>query len=60
MYKCNECGCVFEDPKVVVETHGFKFPPYEKFSVCPRCGDGDYDSYYGDEEEEDEEDEDEG
>lgn len=54
MYKCNECGCVFEDPKVVVETHGFKFPPYEKFYVCHRCGDGDYDSYYGDEEEEDE------
>ena len=45
MYKCNECGHLFEEGEQKVyrekmgECHGF--PAYENFSVCPNCG-GDY------------------
>ena len=40
MYKCNDCGHIFEcgEEKVVYERHGFDRPPYEKLSVCPCCG----------------------
>jgi hypothetical protein len=37
MYICNECGLVFEEPYVYEERHGLDHPPYEKWSVCPRC-----------------------
>ena len=39
MYKCEECGEVFEEPKVYYERH-----PYgegyaeEEWRVCPYCG----------------------
>ena len=42
MYKCSNCGEVFEMPKVVVETHGFTGGGVETFYVCPYCN-GDYD-----------------
>ena len=35
---CVDCGCVFQEPKQVVETHGLDSPPYEIFTVCPKCG----------------------
>jgi hypothetical protein len=37
MYRCKECGFVFEEPYEYEETHGLDTPPYEKWSVCPRC-----------------------
>lgn len=39
MFICNECGEVFEEPKVFEETHGLDTPPYEKWYLCPHCGD---------------------
>ncbi len=37
MYKCNECGAVFEEPRTVYDNHGLEGPPYEKWVSCPRC-----------------------
>lgn len=37
MFKCNECGYVFDEPKEFYEGHGFDSGPQEKWSVCPRC-----------------------
>lgn len=47
MYKCNDCGHIFEcgEEKVVRERHGFSCGPVEAFKVCPACG-GSYDVYY--------------
>ncbi len=43
MYKCLDCGHLFEEGEQarVRETHGLDTPPYEEYSVCPRCK-GDY------------------
>jgi rubrerythrin len=44
MYICNNCGEVFDTPETYEEHH-----PYgtgyasEKWSVCPNCGEPDYD-----------------
>ena len=53
MFKCNECGAVFEydDLIEIVETHGLDNPPYERFLVCPNCNGGDYDEYREEDEE---------
>lgn len=40
MYCCIQCGCLFEEPQVITENHGFSVPPYETFYGCPICGDG--------------------
>ena len=51
MYRCEECGHLFEEGEQVVwiEKHGLSAPPYERFSGCPICK-GTYseeeDSYY--------------
>lgn len=37
MFECNNCGAVFDKPIRVVETHGFRYPPYEELDGCPRC-----------------------
>ena len=37
MYKCNDCYSVFEEPKVLVERHGFSCGGYEKIKLCPFC-----------------------
>jgi len=37
MYKCSDCGAVFEYPEEAVETHGLDTPPYERIEVCPGC-----------------------
>lgn len=37
MFKCCECGCVFEDAKRYTETHGLDSPPYEEYNACPKC-----------------------
>lgn len=43
MYKCLDCGAVFEEPKFWKEDRGecFGFPSYETMSGCPEC-EGDY------------------
>lgn len=39
MYKCLECGCVFEqgEEKNWEEPYNLDYPPYEHFSGCPSC-----------------------
>ena len=39
MYKCTECGNLFEEGEHATweETHGLDSPPYEKWSGCPVC-----------------------
>lgn len=38
MYICLDCGCIFENPRKYVETHGLDSPPYEEWNGCPYCG----------------------
>ena len=47
MYKCTECGNLFEEGEQAVweETHGLDSPPYETWSGCPVCK-GDYEEVY--------------
>ena len=42
MYKCLDCGEVFEEPASVRETHGFADGLAETFYMCPYCK-GNYD-----------------
>ena len=37
MFKCRECGYVFDEPHVYHERHGFTSGSFEKFSECPHC-----------------------
>ena len=37
-FVCVDCGCVFQEPRRITETHGLDSLPYEEFSVCPKCG----------------------
>lgn len=38
MFKCNDCGAEFEEPRIYYETHGFSSPPFEERAECPNCG----------------------
>lgn len=38
MFICLDCGCVFDEPKYWIETHGLDSPPYEEWDGCPSCG----------------------
>ena len=38
MLICLDCGCVFDEPKHWIETHGLGSPPYEEWDGCPSCG----------------------
>ena len=42
MFKCCECGHLFEDGEQAVweERHGLDTPPYEKWDGCPICNGG--------------------
>jgi hypothetical protein len=35
---CVECGCLFENARQYIETHGLDTPPYESYAGCPYCG----------------------
>lgn len=48
MYKCYDCGAIFDEPKRWVEIHG------EPMCGCPYCGGG-LDYEYCEEEDDDEE-----
>lgn len=39
MYKCENCGETFDEPRVYYERHGFDDFP-ETLSCCPYCGGG--------------------
>lgn len=44
MYICNECGEVFEEPKIYEEHHPYGMGyAVEKIAVCPHCKDTDID-----------------
>ena len=63
MYKCGNCGAVFEEPGYETISHedycgvGHMFPRashhYFTLAFCPECHSDDIDDYYEDEEEED-------
>ena len=57
MYKCNECGEIFDEPKEVQEGRGefWGMPAYETMYYCPYCESEDFEEYDEDEEEENEE-----
>lgn len=57
MFKCFNCGAIFDYPKFVREDRGefWGSPAYETVSYCPCCGDEDYDEYYDNDEDEEEE-----
>lgn len=57
MFRCNECGKEFEEPKVVPEYRGefWGSPAYEDEYYCPHCGSDDYEEIRNQEEEEDKE-----
>lgn len=38
MFICLDCGCVFDEPKHWIETHGLDSSPYEEWNGCPSCG----------------------
>jgi hypothetical protein len=42
MFICTECGLVFDEPKIFFEKHGLDAPPFERWSVCPRCEENDF------------------
>lgn len=60
MYKCNECGCEFEEPRVFQDYRGefWGVAAYETMWVCPCCEDTDYDEIEEESEEEEYDDED--
>ena len=44
MYICNNCGAVFDTPDTQTESHPYgEGYAQEKWSVCPCCGDNDFD-----------------
>lgn len=40
MYRCDECGNLFEEgeQKIYIEKDGFDYPPYREYEACPVCG----------------------
>lgn len=61
MFKCMDCGAVFEEPRHVRECVGefWGAPAYDDFAYCPACGSDEYDDFDDEEDEEDDEEEDE-
>ena len=54
MFKCNDCGKVFHEPKAVQESRGefWGAPCWETMYYCPHCESEDFDKYNGKEENE--------
>lgn len=53
MYRCKDCGAIFERPSWYEENVGeyWGFPAYETFYMCPCCNSDDFEPYYEDEDE---------
>ena len=45
MYKYNNCGGTFEEPKICYELHGFTTGSGEKLTVCPFCDSTGFEEY---------------
>ena len=39
MFKCENCGATFPEPKIEKERHGFSWGGYELLWFCPVCKD---------------------
>ncbi len=39
MFVCLGCDAQFDAPYIYDEHHGFILPPFERWEVCPYCGD---------------------
>ena len=55
MYRCENCGETFEEPKIVCEDHGYDteichIPYYEYVDHCPICDSTDIEEYEEEEE----------
>ncbi len=37
MYRCTDCGRIFEECLVKEERHGLCCPPFERIAACPYC-----------------------
>lgn len=39
VYKCKECGSVFDEPEIITTTHGGRYEAhgYEEYDKCPNC-----------------------
>lgn len=61
MLVCQDCGCLFDSPKIIKESRGefWGMPCYEDVSVCPSCGSDDFNlrSAHNDDDQEDIDDE---
>ena len=59
MYKCNDCGRLFEVPDSYEESRGefWGVPCTETMYMCPYCERDDFEEYEEEEDDEDEEDE---
>lgn len=49
MYRCDDCGSTFEQPKIITEMHGFTWGPGEEIPFCPFCGSDCFDEVEEDE-----------
>lgn len=38
MYRCKDCGEIFDEPRHWTEQHGFSDGLYEHWEGCPCCG----------------------
>lgn len=54
MYKCMECGCIFEEEDAGSRWSelGDSLPPGIKLMTCPWCGDTAIEDYYEEDEDE--------
>lgn len=45
MYKCKDCGALFDSPKLEMSRVAdyWGFPASEPWGVCPECGSGEFD-----------------
>ena len=55
MWRCENCGETFDEPKIVCEDHGYDteichIPYYEYVDHCPICDSTDIDEYEEEEE----------
>ena len=43
MFICNECGHIFEEPKIIEEHHPYGMGyAVEEWAVCPNCQENDF------------------
>ena len=45
MYRCEDCGELFDIPKEIAEGHGAPLPYREYISVCPACESVNFEEY---------------